>query len=696
MGKFQFLSGRNAGEKAIEGIDIRQLNPDGMKIDAIDDLRLPCATLEYDIVSEIRKTIPSDSKEKVDKDTICKKLESQSFYKELFSEIVNDGNLLSNYVHDQITIIRNKQNIQHVSSSFIQDLFIWKKDIPREDQLKYILFDYETIDNVMRVFDISIPYLNQSENDLLAMLKRQFIDSGQSIDGNYKNPTNFYQLIEEGSNFYLISPKSLRDKSPLKIMSHPFILMSLMNLTELLISPSIVFNSANSKKIVNDYRCITEIFKTLLQTCNYDSRGLAVMHSTLRLADSFSSIMFSLSANNNLNFDGHHAMKSTEEIHEFIRILKENLSTSSTTSEMNVTLTKLERDLVKNAFYIHETSSDYLVSYLNKADPTLWPYSGKILTILNNKLKLSSILEKSDYTNEQSYIDKILNGTDDPEKLQLSLITRIHMFLILDGKCCSKLNLQTDKNHLTKYLNDQFSRFKENLNILESSAKNRKLKIICSIAWIRYYLQYYVYGLKLNVTDPIMNQIDEHLYSRTSLLSTIKIYVLKHLCQIYDNKLPQLLKELTDGRTKWIRSIELISNNNYGGSNDPQSSSMENLVDEVVQDPEHYPLLHYFSVTNFHTIDFIENFYEKLKHEKDFDRVYPLTKRVLEQRDLYENVQHLLPIIEFTNYLIDKYNYRIARQDAKKKPCVSILYRWFTIQEFVYSMQRSFAIIEIN
>ncbi|CAF0951864.1 unnamed protein product [Rotaria sp. Silwood1] len=46
---------------------------------------------------------------------------------------------------------------------------------------------------------------------------------------------------------------------------------------------------------------------------------------------------------------------------------------------------------------------------------------------------------------------------------------------------------------------------------------------------------------------------------------------------------------------------------------------------------------------------------------------YPITTFILQHLDDYSNIQHIYPIVIFTNYLIEKFNYQINRNDATEK-----------------------------
>ncbi|CAF3798071.1 unnamed protein product, partial [Rotaria sp. Silwood1] len=95
--------------------------------------------------------------------------------------------------------------------------------------------------------------------------------------------------------------------------------------------------------------------------------------------------------------------------------------------------------------------------------------------------------------------------------------------------------------------------------------------------------------------------------------------------------------------------------------------SMERYVDEFQENDQQFPLLHYFNVTNIHTANPMNEFSSKLAILPYGTQTYPLTIFLLEKIDIYANIQHLYPIVAFTNHLIQKFDYRIKRNDALGK-----------------------------
>ena len=91
---------------------------------------------------------------------------------------------------------------------------------------------------------------------------------------------------------------------------------------------------------------------------------------------------------------------------------------------------------------------------------------------------------------------------------------------------------------------------------------------------------------------------------------------------------------------------------------------LEYFVDELFENETRYPLLAFFNVTDIYTTNPIEKFRVKLQAIPYSDKIYPMTTFLMERLTNYQNIQHLYPIVTFTNHLIHQFNYRIKRNDA--------------------------------
>ncbi|CAF1066989.1 unnamed protein product [Rotaria sordida] len=94
---------------------------------------------------------------------------------------------------------------------------------------------------------------------------------------------------------------------------------------------------------------------------------------------------------------------------------------------------------------------------------------------------------------------------------------------------------------------------------------------------------------------------------------------------------------------------------------------LNDFIDELVENEEKYPLLQYLNVTN--TQCTIEDFNSKFQITvRDTNLYYPITNFIFQRLDEFQNIKHLYPIVRFTNYLLEKFNHRITRNDAATYP----------------------------
>ncbi|CAF0807414.1 unnamed protein product [Didymodactylos carnosus] len=98
-----------------------------------------------------------------------------------------------------------------------------------------------------------------------------------------------------------------------------------------------------------------------------------------------------------------------------------------------------------------------------------------------------------------------------------------------------------------------------------------------------------------------------------------------------------------------------------------KSEELNDFIDELIENNEKYPLLQYLNVTN--TQCTIDDFNSKLQMTvRDSDLYYPITSFILRRLNECQNIKHLFPIVRFTNYLLQKFNHRITRNDAATYP----------------------------
>ncbi|CAF3102815.1 unnamed protein product [Rotaria sp. Silwood2] len=101
--------------------------------------------------------------------------------------------------------------------------------------------------------------------------------------------------------------------------------------------------------------------------------------------------------------------------------------------------------------------------------------------------------------------------------------------------------------------------------------------------------------------------------------------------------------------------------------------SLDSFIDELFEDEQRFSLLNFFNITTFHTSNLLDEFILKMQTLPYAERSYPVTTFIFKRFNDYMNIQYLYPIITFTNYLIEKFNYRIKRNDAAEKKILDYL-----------------------
>jgi hypothetical protein len=101
--------------------------------------------------------------------------------------------------------------------------------------------------------------------------------------------------------------------------------------------------------------------------------------------------------------------------------------------------------------------------------------------------------------------------------------------------------------------------------------------------------------------------------------------------------------------------------------------SLESFIDELFEDEKRYPLLNFFNVTTFHTSNPLDEYILKMQTLSYAEKAYPLTTFIFKRFNNYTDIQHLYPIVVFTNYLIEKLNHRIKRNNAAEKKVLHYL-----------------------
>ena len=116
-------------------------------------------------------------------------------------------------------------------------------------QLQYLFVNYGELIEIMRLFEIAIPFID-TEKNVFEILEQQFINEVTMS----QNSSNLYFLIVKESRCYFIPPgSSTAEEKEFIHRSDPFIEISLMNIIELLISSSIIDKINDIEQLIISY-----------------------------------------------------------------------------------------------------------------------------------------------------------------------------------------------------------------------------------------------------------------------------------------------------------------------------------------------------------------------------------------------------------------------------------------------------------
>ncbi|CAF4144809.1 unnamed protein product [Rotaria sp. Silwood2] len=573
-----FLIWLNSWTEAIKTIDVSLINQQNIEISLIFYLYLPCSTYEYEIIREIRQTIAQN--QYMDDDHrmnfAWKQLISKSIYGQYIDTIFQNSDLFKYYYHDQLTIILNKMNIHQVSSSFIQQL-ISKLSVSPKDRLTHVFIHYEELCEIMRIFDIGLPLIDKEEK-LFEILSQQFKNYNENHENISRNNTNLFYIILDGKTMYGIPPKSsLENKFEFINQSDPFIEISFRNLIELLLSSTSFNRIKNIQQLITAYGIIIQSMFKLKKNeiTNFENfhsfHCLACCISILFPNNEAFNVFLQISRYYNFCI----SFKTLDQIHLFIAYLEDIIDKKQSTVDKTIihqTLNKLENELLRNWLIENANESGDILRFMSKTGHNLWKYSGKMLMVIDKRLGLSKMTQtyKGNIPDDDEYkeIDQYLcQLNDSTRKVEILMSTYINIRLLLDEKYEPQF-VKENSRAVLSMLSETFNDFKENINQIEDESN---LKLITLIAWIKYYLQYYAYTLKLDINHDTINEINDFLNHNTSAFClTMKLFIIKQLCHYHQVTLYDLYKCNNRLADKILSSFQ--------SSSDQQASSAQSRM----------------------------------------------------------------------------------------------------------------------
>ena len=534
-------------------IDTSLLNQNNKPIPLVVDLHLPCARAEYEIIREIRQTDDPNAE-----------LLKKSIYGEFIKEILADSSLFAHYYHDQLTLARIEANTYQLSTSFIHRLLTVNTLQSNVDRLQLLLIDYQELFEILQLYDISIPLIDE-QNTVSDILHRQFFFYKFQEDSTLNANIKLYRLLFQDSNYYLISPES--SDIPAKTFDcegNPYIEVSLMNIVELLLSSTVIDRCTDLQQMLITYGRFAQTMFKLLSYGHYQVSNFKKFNSIIRLASCISCLFTNEKAtsvfkeiyrqNNNCS-----QLENCDKIHNFIQYLSNIIHTQQSTANdetIQETLSKLEVELLRNWLFDNSENSCDILDIINKSDQGLWKFSSKLFGFINQHFGLSETITEEDWEiPDDEDIEKLKRENDPINKAELLLINTIYVRSILNENCESKFN-NINLDQLTTILETGFDRFKNCLTTINEMKNKQKPERIYFIAWLKYYLLHYVYAYQNNITDKTIDNINLTLERNTTpFCSTIKLYIIKHICHLQNITIHFLSKNNVNKEINWIQSM---------------------------------------------------------------------------------------------------------------------------------------------
>ncbi|CAF1321963.1 unnamed protein product [Rotaria sordida] len=533
-----------------------------IEISLIFDLRLPCARFEREIIRQIHEMIKKPN-ENIDinlsddklLDFAMEKLRSTSVYGKNIENILDNLELFEHYYHDQLAIVLDELRIDHLTVSFTQRLLTSNPTLTVEDKLKHLLLYHDELIELLHLFEIGIELIGEEKWNF----DEQFYTYDATQMTTINNSSNLYILVQVEQQFYQVPPQQLLNNKPYECDGDPFIETSLMNLIELLISSSTIRYIDNIAQLSTAYSLVVQGVLSLNHHSINNLEKLRCFDSLVRcimdlLPSDRALIVFKniclTNQNNNTVFNGN--FSTCETIRMFIDNLGKmiKIETKNSLNLLNCRpMLKLEMEFLKNWLIDHSEQYCTVLESISKSDKNLWFYAAKIFKYIDQKLDLMSII-KTRMTEISSIfelegLDQYFSQSNDKtQKIERIMINRIHIYL---------MNSITDEDVIERYLTDYYDYFRENIY---SDKSTHGLSMIVSIAWLKVYTEMYAFSLSRDNHSKIMEDIDKLLTNDESKFGlTLKIYIIKQLCQMYYIELRELYDIFVNRNCYWIKTI---------------------------------------------------------------------------------------------------------------------------------------------
>ncbi|CAF2688718.1 unnamed protein product [Rotaria sp. Silwood2] len=455
-------------------------------------------------------------------------IHTSNIYDEKFSQLIfNDQTWFQLYFHDQIAMHLADVEIQ-LSTDFVFDLITSNPTRTIKQYKRLFFIEHIELTRFLRLFEISLQLV--TEEQIRNIITKQWIE----IPPNMIQSSEFYTLVlANNEQFYLLPLKAtiLEKQQIFECEGDPMIETSLMNLIELILSPSVIQEVKNIQQITTTFSLIAQgirdfdsyVVNNLEKLCSY----LNFVHCLTTLIPYRALEVFQDVSKSGFDAKFH----SCSSVHSFITQLRDCIKFEQSTADENIihrALVKLELDYLKDWLTDNEDSYGEILTLMNDENNDLWLYSAKFFTIIDNKLELTSTLKKIhgnlpsidqyEYLNQSLEIPNVST-----RKIERLMVNRLHMHLMLS----------VEGDDIDSQLTNEYPYFIENVRIIQNNTKLHVLQKISLIAWLKYYAQMYAFTLINYSHEGILLDIDKFLTNTdTPFCSTLKLFIMKQILQM--------------------------------------------------------------------------------------------------------------------------------------------------------------------
>ena len=265
----------------------------------------------------------------------------------------------------------------------------------------------------------------------------------------------------------------------------------------------------------------------------------------------------------------------------------------------------------------------------------------------------------------------------------------------------------TLEEYKTKVIEPIFNKFENGLNVVRKDHFLKRDKKIRSLNELSYRILNFViyshlffancleYIKEDDFNDCLVKEmkcieiIEKDWYFIEDILKRKGINSIQIFMNLIFKRFSMLIKHCnyfkdSNSRNMFEKQIETLVNNCLSEYNDYSSKylkenknlleldnySMKTIINELttptedVYTPEEFPLFKYFMLTKYSTRD---EFIKRLGPSNVYSLKYPLLYKYLLDNSDTKKLKYLPDFNEFTNYMVEKYSFRISRDEAKKK-----------------------------